>query len=196
MLKHIVTVPPVLEPVSVEECREKMGIGQAGDVSRDEIIKNLIVTARKKCEEHTGNYFMRQTITAYADGFCECEGCFNLRAPLVSVTSIKYDDDAGFEQTLAPADYYVDLVNGRILPAYGKAWPAGRNYPNSVRVEYLAGATAPAQVDSRIKEAIMLWVLQKERFLNVAVTDASYPPDFPNACKNLLSEFVDMRSAF
>jgi uncharacterized phiE125 gp8 family phage protein len=194
---HIVTTPPVAEPVTVDQCRLQIGIGNPGDASRDEIIRLRIRAARLWCESYASSYFMRQTVTAYADGLetpdCDCCAAFNLKKPLVSVNSFKYIDSSGNDVTLDPSQYIVDTVQNRVVPAYGVNWPSVRRQPNSIRIEYLAGKASAAEVDQRIKEAIMFIVMQWERFQNVSIETAVYPPDFPNVCKNLLSEFVDYR---
>jgi len=196
-MKHIVTTPPTLEPVTVEECRQFVGIHQAGDVSRDEVIKSRIRTARLWCESYTRYHFMRQTVTAYADCF---EGCCNncgidLDAPLVSVNSVKYIDSNGVDTILAPAQYLVDAVSNRITPAYNTTWPTVRQQPNSVRIEYLAGVVTTAEVDERVKEAIKFIIGQWERYQN-ALEGGGYPPDFPNVAKSLLNFCFDMRGIF
>ena len=198
MIIHKVTTAPTLEPVTVEDCRKHLGIGQAGDVSRDEIIALRIKTARLWCESYTQSYFMRQTITAYDDCFSSCCGnaYLDLRSPLVSVTSVKYIDSTGADINLSNSQYFVDTVSNRITPIYNGSWPVARQQPNSIRIEYLVGAAMVAEVDERIKEAIKFIVLQWERFQNVSAQDAVYPPDFPNVAKNLLSEFVDRRGIF
>lgn len=196
-MKHLVTTPPTLEPVTVEECRQFVGIYQAGDVSRDAVILSRIKTARLWCESYTRYHFMRQTVTAYADYFETCcnNCCIDLEAPLVSVTSVKYINSNGVDTTLDPGQYIVDTVSNRITPAYNASWPAIRQQPNSMRVEYLAGVVTPAEVDERVKEAIKFIIGQWERYQNT-LEGGGYPPDFPNVAKSLLNYCFDMRGVF
>lgn len=194
----VVTVPPVIEPVTVAEIREFMGIGNTGDVTRDPVIKYRIKAARLWCEAYTNRYFMQQTLTLHQSQFCECACDCNdcaipLKLPVQSIVSVKYLDANGVDTTLANTEYAADAINACLVPAYGKSWPVARNQPSSVRIEYLVGASTRDLVDERIKEAIRFVVMQWERFQNVDAATAVYPPDFPNVAKNLLSEFVDMR---
>lgn len=196
-MKHIVTTQPILEPVTVDECRQFVGIYQAGDVSRDEVIKSRIRTARLWCESYTRHHFMRQTVTAYADSF---DGCCNvcsldLEAPLLSVNSVKYIDANGIDTTLPADQYFVDTVSNRITPIYNGSWPTPRPQPNSVRIEYLVGVAATSEVDERVKEAIKFIIGQWERYQN-ALEGGGYPPDFPNVAKSLLGFCFDMRGVF
>ena len=69
--------------------------------------------------------------------------------PLQSVTSIKYLDTAGAEQTLASYTYRVDAVRepGRIALDYGKYWPSTYPVMNAVTVRFVAGyATVPEPI--------------------------------------------------
>jgi uncharacterized phiE125 gp8 family phage protein len=82
-------------------------------------------------------------------------------APLVSVTSIEYVDGAGATQILATTEYAVIDAGsttgpGRIVPAYGKSWPATRGMPNDVTIEFVAGYGAAADVPIQIQWAILL----------------------------------------
>ena len=54
---------------------------------------------------------------------------------------MRYLDVDGAEQTLDPADYYVDKKTkpGYIVPAAGRAWPATGARVNAVTVDFTAG---------------------------------------------------------
>lgn len=78
--------------------------------------------------------------------------------PLISVDSVKYIDVDGNLQTLASTDYKVDTVTepARLVPAYGKNWPATRNEINAVEVTFTCGYGAAAAVPEAIKAWIKL----------------------------------------
>ena len=61
--------------------------------------------------------------------------------PVISVTSIKYDDVDGNEQTIGPANYVVDTVvrPGWVVPVAGFEWPELLDRINAVRVLFEAG---------------------------------------------------------
>lgn len=79
--------------------------------------------------------------------------------PLQSVSSIKYIDTDGVQQTLDPTLYTVDTVSepARITPAYGTTWPAIRNQINAVEVTFVCGYGAAANVPQGIKS----WMLMR-----------------------------------
>jgi len=80
--------------------------------------------------------------------------------PLQSVTSLKYIDDAGVEQTMPTADYVVDAQHmiGRIRPAHGTQWPSTLDDEGAVRITFVAGYGAAGAVPQPIKQAILLLV--------------------------------------
>lgn len=81
--------------------------------------------------------------------------------PLQSVTSVKYTDTNGTQQTLATDQYQVDTrpTLGRIVPAYNISWPSlqGGSTVNQVVVRFVAGYGAtPESVPEPIRLAITL----------------------------------------
>lgn len=78
--------------------------------------------------------------------------------PLISVDSIKYIDQEGVQQTLDPASYKVDTISepARLMPAYGKAWPATRNEINAIEITLTAGWENAAAVPAPIKSWMLL----------------------------------------
>ena len=89
-------------------------------------------------------------------------GAFQLpRSPLITLDSIKYDDEDGIEQTLGASVYGVDSVGempARIWLKGGESWPT--TYPDAletVRVLFTAGyGTAGADVPASIRAALLL----------------------------------------
>jgi uncharacterized phiE125 gp8 family phage protein len=78
------------------------------------------------------------------------------RPPLQSVTSIKYIDEDGVQQTLDSSLYTVDKDSepGWVFPAPGQSWPSTKAIQNAVRVRYVAGYGAASDVPSALK----LWI--------------------------------------
>ena len=79
-------------------------------------------------------------------------------SPVQAITSIKYIDANGVQQTLDPSQYKLDNVSepARIVPAYGVSWPAARNEINSVEVTYVAGFGDNTAVPEGIKSWIKI----------------------------------------
>ncbi len=158
---------PASEPLTIAEAKLHCRVDGNDD---DALITALIVAAREQAEHETGRALVTQTWELVHDAFPEA---FVLRrAPIQSVTSLKYLDAAsGAEQTLDPADYLLDKDSepGYVVPAYGKAWPATWPVPNAVRVRYVCGYGAAAAVPVAIKQWMLLAIgtmyAQRESFV-------------------------------
>lgn len=92
----------------------------------------------------TGRAMLEQTWELVLDDF-PCGPIKLALPPLQSVTSIKYLDDNGTEQTLSTDDYVVDADSepGWVAPV--DAWPSTYDTVNAVRIRFVAGyAAVPA----------------------------------------------------
>ena len=139
-------------PVSVAEVKDNARI----DIADDDIwIWNAIKAATELCETFLKRCFCTTTLRLNLDEFPWFD--FVLPKPnLVSVTSIKYLDTNGVQQTLSASAYSIDIrsVPGRIVPVYQTDWPAYRNFANSLEVIYVAGYGAASAVPNAVKGAI------------------------------------------
>lgn len=197
-MNHLIKTPPVTEPVTLAEMRSHLGITQAADISRDNIITGRIISARQWAEHFTRTAYITQTWTGYAVDFpynvATCHR-ISLMAPLISVTSVKYLDENGAQQTLDPAKYLVDLITSCIVPAYNQSWPTVRAQLNAVQVEYISGYGNAAAVPESIKEALRFIVGQWEVFQS-SIEGVMRPFTIPNAAKQLLDNYLDAREYF
>jgi uncharacterized phiE125 gp8 family phage protein len=155
MPARLITVPDV-EPVTLAEAKDHMYVRHADD---DALISAYIAAARDDAEHRLQRALIDQTWELVLDAFPAV--IVLPMAPLSSVTSIKYIDSSGVEQTLAAANYYADTdaEPGEVVPAYGLSWPATRAERNAVRVRYVAGYGADGSfVPASIKQWILLRV--------------------------------------
>ena len=96
-----------------------------------------------------------------------------------SVTSISYTDIDGVTQTVSSGDYLVDTDSepGRIVLKTGKSWPSVQlKEIAGVRIRYVAGWTAAANVLPNITHAVRLlvghWFENREQTMTgVNITD-------------------------
>lgn len=207
MITYRLKTGPVEEPVSLDEMKAMMGITDITDTRRDAVIAGRLIAARLWCEEHTKRAFIMQTWYGYVDTFRAayiamlantgkiCRPTFDLKADLQSVTAITYVDSDGITQTLASDQYLVDTVNSRIEEAYGVAWPIVRRQANAVRIEFVSGYGAAADVPQQIKEAIMFIVAHWENYQS-SIEGAVRITTVPYAVTQLLQSFVDLRNSF
>ena len=63
--------------------------------------------------------------------------------PVATISSVKYTDTAGVEQTIAGADYALSLYGDsrKLSCTYGITWPLTREIPDAVRIRYVTGYT-------------------------------------------------------
>jgi uncharacterized phiE125 gp8 family phage protein len=149
--------PPTLEPVTLAEAKRQANVVASDE---DSLLTALIVAARELVEQDTSRALLTQTwALKLHDWFVDK---LELpRAPLQSVTSIKYLDSAGVEQTL-PASYYdVDTHRepGVIWRDEDAVWPLVSDDANAITITYKAGyGDAAAACPGRAKQAILLLV--------------------------------------
>lgn len=165
-MTYKVVIAPSEEPIALADAKWHC---RADGTADDALLAALIVAARESAEHETGRALCTQTRELVLDAFPEA---FVLRgAPIQSLTSLKYLDTDGVEQTLDPQDTLLDKDSepGYLLPAYGKAWPASYPVPNAVRVRYTCGYGAASAVPQAIKQWMLLAVgamyAQRETFI-------------------------------
>lgn len=138
MAGRLVTAPTA-EPVTLAEA--KLHVKQDSDAD-DALITALITAARDKVEYMTGRALMKQTWAEVLDRF-PAERMVELpRWPLLSVTHVKYFDEAGDPFTVDADEYFVDTTSGpgRVGLEVGYTWPSASLRANGgVEIEYVAG---------------------------------------------------------
>lgn len=156
-----IIVQPTEEPVEIDELRDHLRTPPEDD----ELLLGYLTAARRHVEEIAGIALLTQTLEWAMDqfpsgnGYSDPWGSIILpRPPLQSITSIKYFDLAGVQQTIAGTDYTANTraVPGRADLAYGKWWPAARYIPNSIIVTYVAGYATTADVPEELKQVLKL----------------------------------------
>lgn len=130
----------------------------------DGYINDLIIRAAEYAEKNISGH--RQLLTATYDLPVRdwWTGPLRLpRPPLVSVTSLKYYDTAGVQQTVSSTLYEVRTPwrqPGWIERAPTKTWPAAyqsdRRFPLTIR--FVSGYGAAAAVPTTLKQAMLLLI--------------------------------------
>ena len=188
------TTVPASEPITLDEAKKQIEISSSVDADDDTYIEGLITTAREWAEDHTDRGFINQSWTYNVDWWPR-NGIIKLnRGPVSSVTSLKYKDTDGDQQTLVEGtDFQVDLVSepARILPEPGATWPTlEADRVNAVEVIFVVGygATA-ASVREDVKHAIKLMVADWYEHREDA-SDGKVPKSIPRGAEQILSHVV------
>lgn len=146
---------PSAEPVLLADVKAQLNIR---DTIQDAIITRRIKEAREWCEEFMQRALLSSSWKVMLDGFVD--GIELAYPPIISVTSIKYYDTNGVQQTLVNTAYSLDSYSepGIVNRVYGTDWPDTRDIPNAVEVIYDAGYASVGDIPYPIIEAIMLLV--------------------------------------
>lgn len=131
-----------------------LGVGAPATNSTDDpMLSSFISAARQGAEKELRRKLVTQSVSTYFDDFPRMRERRFMLEPTQSITSITYLDTDGAEQTLSASNYVVDTQSAhtRIDEAYGTCWPATRGQINAIRITYVAGYGAAADVPACIK---------------------------------------------
>ena len=151
---YTVTVDATAEPVTAEELRDWLRLD---DTSQDTMLEGMITAARVAVEQHTHRAFVEKTIKQSLAGF-PASGCIELLfPPLDSVSSVKYYDTDGTEQTIDSSNYIVDANRtvGLIQGVDNFSWPSSYERSDAVNVTFVTGK-ADAEITKTAKVLIKL----------------------------------------
>lgn len=139
-----VITAPTYEPISAADVAEYIRVD---DLAQDELLlEGMITAARQYLEQYLSRPIATQTLEEALTGWADP---IVLDSSLQSVTSIKYLDLNGVEQTLASNQYLVDTYSepAQITPGYNVEFPELYAVPNNVKVRYVAGYTSGGSPD-------------------------------------------------
>lgn len=157
----------VTEPITLDEAKKHCKVDGNED---DTLLERILIPAvrdlteryiRRSCAERSwlgfGDVFPSSTLAGIQSlgvGYVIPAGSAALyqRAGTIEIpwgplkassgiTSIKYLDTNGAQQTLSASKYVVDPyeIFPRIEPAYGECWPLTRDQVNAIEIEFIAG---------------------------------------------------------
>lgn len=153
----LVTAPTV-EPVTLAEAKTHLRVDGTDD---DTLISALITAAREHVDGRDGwlgRALCTQTWDCHYDTFPDDGLLYLPLAPVQSVTSVKYIDPDGVQQTFSSDNYALgaDLDwSPRVILGWDKSWPSIRAVPEAVTVRVVAGY---ASVPRPICQALLLLI--------------------------------------
>jgi len=152
---------PTQEPLTLAEAKLHARIDTDDD---DQLLMALITTAREWIEGQTHRALVTQTWDWHIDwgwpymqnGVPTLDFPIN---PVVSVTSITYEDGSSPRPTLDASRYTAVTRehNSYVVPAYGETWPTLRSVPNAITVRFVAGQAIDA-VPLQLVQALKMLV--------------------------------------
>lgn len=159
--------PPTEKPVTAAQCKTHLNIPHSDWDASIEIYIGAAVNYLDGYGGNLGRCMITQTWELVLDEF-PSEALRLPIGPIQTVTSVKYDDTNGDEQTFNALNYTLDAASD---PAWlvldsDVSWPEIIDAINAVRVRFVAGYGAAEAVPDALKLAIMQMVgtsvLQKE----------------------------------
>lgn len=145
-------VAPVA-PITLTEAKWHLRVDHDTD---DALIESYIASAWLQLDgpdAKAGKAIAPQTWEIALDEFPEAEVALPV-GPVVSITSVKYDDGDGVEQTADADTYQADTYGDPGWAVPTGSWPSTLDAVNAVRIRWVAGRGA----DERWKQAAMLLI--------------------------------------
>lgn len=146
------------QPVTLAEAKLHLRVDNSVE---DALISALIVAATDDAEHLMGRAVLPQQWQLTLDSF-ESDALVLQRPTVTAVVSVKYlQASDGALTTLANTEYTLAAASdftARLVPAYGKSWPATRAMPEAVQVVFSCGYANEASVPEPIKAWVKLRV--------------------------------------
>lgn len=181
-------------PVTTAEAKTYCLITDSAD---DTIIAAFVSAATDYAQRRLSTQFIQATFKETWDCW-PCDGILTLeRHPIASVSSVKYYDTNGTQQTVSTSNYWTDLESRppRIFPVATYSWPDlqdGR--PAPIEVRYVAGyagaSSVPASILTAIKALVKHWYDNRAPIL----LNGAVPQTIPYSLEQLF--YVNDRSGY
>ncbi|KZC99697.1 MULTISPECIES: hypothetical protein [unclassified Thalassospira] len=147
--------------VTLDQAKAQLRV-PAAFADEDDYIESLVLGAESYIDGRDGilgRALVSQTWVGTLDGAFPSEITLPL-PPLQTVSSIKYIDADGVEQTLDSAEYQVinNVEPGLIVPAFGKTWPTVRVQRQAITVEFVAGYGTAAELPEKVRQMVLFLV--------------------------------------
>lgn len=148
---HVVTTPA--QPPLDWDAQVKGHLRLDSDEEQQRVMSTLVPAADAVARGATNLSLINRTLKLTLDAFPVDGKALELpRAPLKSVTHVKYVDGNGVQQTWDASQYVASgkvadyppaddspPAPGKIYPAYGKTWPTTRYQRDAVEIQWDAG---------------------------------------------------------
>jgi uncharacterized phiE125 gp8 family phage protein len=149
-------VPPLVEPVTVQEAKLHLRIEQTDE---DTLLAHYISAAREDIELYTRRQLLPAT---WVLGLDTLTAVIQIpRPPLLAVVGMEYYDEAGVLVPIDSDTYRVDAYSepARLWWTRTEAWPVlPREALTGVLMTYQAGYRSAAHIPASIKQAMLLLV--------------------------------------
>jgi uncharacterized phiE125 gp8 family phage protein len=151
----LVYTAPATEPVTVAELKTHLRLDHAAD---DTWLGVAIQAAREAIEARCRRALVSRTYDGFIDAFPGADWIEIPMPPVASITSVKYYDEGGTQQTLASTVYLLDQTSlpARLYLAPDQQWPSLQDRRNAIAVRFVAGYGAAAAVPAALRLACLM----------------------------------------
>ncbi len=139
MYRPVLVTPPVIKPVSLAEVKAALDIGYT---AKDDLINGLVAAATTYLDGWTGVLGRCLCEQTWRQDFDDFRSCLRLPLfPVQSVSSIKYVDTGGAQQTIDANSYALreDALGAYVRFSTDYSFPPLNAEGAAVGVEYVAG---------------------------------------------------------
>ena len=171
------------EVITTAEAKTHTRVDHSND---DTYLDTLVVAARQYVERVTRRSIGAQTWDFFWDSFASHIEI--PKPPLVSVTTVKYTDEDGTQQTATGTLYTTDAdaVPGLVHLAHDQSWPSFRAIPNTIEIRAVVGsATVPKPIEQAMLLLIGHWYENRE-----AIVVGTIASQIPMAVDALLAPYT------
>ena len=176
---------PATEPVTLAQVKLHSRISHSED---DTWLTMAIIVARQYVEKTCELSLITQTRRTTFAGFHKPWLTLTY-GPTVSISAVQYYDQTNSLQTLATYQAALESNPCLIVPAAGEPWPSTMpNRIDAVKVTYVAGYGAAADVPAALKQGILLLV--DFWYSNRSAVEMGSPGPIPFGVDALLNLFA------
>lgn len=159
-MSYKVTIQPTEEPLLLDDVKAHLKVEVTAD---DTLITALIQAAREEAEQYLNLKLITQTVTEKLSCFptyADDNMILLSAAPVVSVGSVKYQDEEDTQQTLSTDIYGLDNfdLTHNIYLKNNQSWPTVLDEKNAVELIYVVGYGGADDVPQLIKQAMLLMI--------------------------------------
>jgi len=183
------TVPPASAVLTPADMRAHLRIDHT---DQDTMLAGLIEVATRSCESEAGIQCINATYEIRLPYWWK-QVLQIPRAPLVSVSSVQYVDDAGSTQTLSAENYVVPVGTwySRLHRADGATMPVLGQVPQPVTVTFVAGyGTEASDVPQDVRHWIMLLASHYYSHAEPVTVLGGAPAPVPETLHRLMAGFT------
>ena len=195
------TTGPGAEPITRAQCYLQERLTPTGDSASPEVFSHpedvlidLYIVAVRECfETQTRRALITQTWTMTMAG-CPSAGFIEIpKLNLQSITTIKYIDEDGNQQTWSDSLYEVDITSdpGRVQPIEDETYPSTQATLGAVEIKFIAGyGDAGTDINQTLILAMLLTFghFYQNRESIVIGTIAQ---EVPQTAKDMIKPFID-----